>query len=209
MAGDELQQIHAVDELHAEHPTVAIGDELVKRDDVGMVNFGQRTKFLLEVVECHGVRRPQDLERHFDAGCRVDHAVDVTEGSCTEPCENAEPAGDCFVLGVNPGRCRQRRLQGRQTEVLVDKGLELSTQLIVAHAHLVQRIAQAVRTPGDHEREGVLDALPALSIHAATRRGSPLHGGTGQRCGEPGACQHPVPFHRSLRYVEHLRRLLH
>ena len=66
-----FQKITPVQQLHGKEPQVALGEQLIERNQIGVDNARNTAKFLLEEKQSRGTEVGQSLERNADAAILV------------------------------------------------------------------------------------------------------------------------------------------
>jgi hypothetical protein len=89
-ARDILDEIDAIYEFHRKEPMVTIGKELIKLDEIGVLEVSQAAKLLLEAVKDVRVRLPQLFQRHFAVTLCVVRQIDDPECALAQAPLNLE-----------------------------------------------------------------------------------------------------------------------
>ena len=99
-AADVVQEADALDALHGEEPLLAVREQLVQRDEVGVRDVGQGAELVLEAIERAVGVGPQHLQRDPRVALAVERFVDDAEGARTQPPLDHEPVRPREGLGV-------------------------------------------------------------------------------------------------------------
>jgi hypothetical protein len=89
---DVAEKIHAIDQLHREEPLVALGDELIQRDQVVVHQRRERTKLVLESEQGVWIGRRQHFQRDMRAGRMLNRLVHHPHAARTQLADDGVPS---------------------------------------------------------------------------------------------------------------------
>ena len=85
VVADVLEEVHPIEQLHGEEPVLAVGDQLIERDEMGMGDAQEGAKLLLEAEDRGGAGPAHHLEGDRAAALAVVRAEDDTHPAAAEP----------------------------------------------------------------------------------------------------------------------------